>query len=1226
MPVINPTLNVRYPKICRSHANEVTTLPASATTPEPRHCCFVRPRAYSNVQQVWPFCEGKAPNTIGAIWNGRMWVARTSGTQGAPVVSIAPTPGGANGAQYGMFGGAIPDALTSGQSVTQSALVDALQSIPTFDALTSPTFRDIWNAASENQYLMLQFGVTRTDASVGDLVMGAVGVSVIQAPDTLNRTVTQIPMWDTNDGTTVTGADYEGASFDGIPRRRRFRWRANEFQNVTAVRMVGFLQLDNGSPSGSVTIKLKNNAGTDIATHVCVIPNATGAPVGQVMGMVAFRSADIQGLLVDGEAYNISINPSSASYFATSSPGRVLVIVLEVEQQTGFSRTTTIFTVRQSSAGYNGSIALNANLGGGDLFAPLHFSNINNIIRPMRAWAMMRSDTGGGATVQIRSNESAHFEPGRLCAFNATPNLAIGAGGPTHSLVEIMLDALSSADLPSGCIGDRRFYNKAVTAYGGGGVTDSGTTGIYLAISFDVPTGLAPALGNLFAVGDFNPIGCVSTAAGGGTPGILLISNGSAPPKKFDPQSGLIQDAGLPRPFPAQVPSTVVASHNPSPAGLGLLANASYRYVYTFRNCCTGAESDPSDQFVVLTTGASPAAKVTISFSGVVIPGDSQICEICIYRTVGNGAFPSLAKVGCFDPNLTTTFVDSLSDNQLDFVNDGLSLLNHPPGCFPYLVDVKRRIFGAGDIPLLSPAGTVSIQHGSTIVQGDFDVEWDTCMEERYIQIEGDCAKYQIERVMPPTSGTSPAIQRLRLYEEFQGASAAGRRYTICGDANTVHYSEPDFPESWPNVNQIPVEPGDGDFITGLGSSYDRLIITKRKKTYAAAWSEIPALEVIDPSRISPDIGCVGPRTFAQVENATVWLADRGIAYFDGRGVQHLPVSDGISDIFIDPENARYMRRNSSGLVPEAVGVNYPVRQQYWLGIPTIRSNRGFDVIIVWDYKEDTVTLYEFCNQFLSMVVAKDQAGNPKVYLGDDKGFVWVADTGFADGVGAPNNTGTVEGATTLAADTFSFDDSSATFVEGGLPGLGGLSGAAGLSPFLDQTPLGMAGACVYFADPNGSFTAADGSTWDQRTVWASTKQRVYFTPPMTTPVAVGTRYKLGPINWYATIKPTNLGIDSEVKRTIDLYLIHAVEEFASQVKIECFPDFASADERAGAILSDDSGIPGDRILSMDSAKGRQNISLGRIIYAYMGYKLSNFAAEQPIRILNVVPTHEVMP
>jgi hypothetical protein len=762
-------------------------------------------------------------------------------------------------------------------------------------------------------------------------------------------------------------------------------------------------------------------------------------------------------------------------------------------------------------------------------------------------------------------------------------------------------------------------YYRANNAHGGGGANDSGTSGVFLAISYDVPTGLAPSLGNLFEVGDFNPIGCVSTSAGGGTPGLLLISNGSAPPKKFDPQAGLIQDAGVPQPFPDELPSTLVENHNPSPIGLGLLADSSYVYVYTFRNCCTGAESNPSDQITVSTIGASPAAKVTISFSGVVIPGDSQICEICIYRTVGGGAFPSLAKVGCFNPNLTTTFVDSLADSQLDFVNDGLSLLNAPPPCVPYLASLKRRIFGAGDIPLLAPAGTVSVQNGSKIVEGDFDVQWDRCLENRYIQVDGDCTKYQIERVMPPASGTSPAIQRLRPYEDYNGSSAAGRRYTICGDANTVYYSEPDFPESWPVVNQIPVEPGDGDFITGLGSSYDRLIITKRGKTYTAAWSEIPALEVIDPSRISPDIGCVGPRTFAQVENGTVWLADRGIAYFDGRGVEHLPVSDGISDIFIDPDNARYMRRNSSGLVPEAVGVNYPVRQQYWLGIPTIRSNRGFDVIIVWDYKEDTVTLYEFCNQFLSMVVGKDQDGNPKVYLGDDKGFVWVADTGHTDGVGTPGNTGTVRGTVTSAQDTFSFDDDSATFVEGGLPGLGGLSGVAGLSPFLDQEPLGMAGACVYFREP--------GETeWTQRTVWASTKQRIYFTPPLSAGLAVGSEYMLGPINWFATIKPTNLGISADVKRTIDLFIEHVVEEFDSQVKIECLPDFANVDEGAGAVLSDDSGVPGDRILSMSSQKGRQNISLGRIIHSYMGYRLSNFAPEEPIRIINIVPTHEIMP
>lgn len=1229
MPAQNPTLNVRYPKICRSHASEAGNHAAGTITVAGRNVIFVRPRAYSNVQQVWPWAEGRAPTAAGAVWNAKIFASRTSSVAGAPVVSITPTPGSSTAFQYNSFSPNIADFLHSGQSLIQSSITEALMSVPVFDAMTSQAFRNIWNAATENQYLMFQMGTQRTDASAGDLVLGGVGLAIVQAPDTVNRTVTQIPMWDTNDGTTTTGADYEGSLIDAVPRRRRFRWRSAEFDNITAVRIVAFCQLDVGSPSGSVIFKLKNNAGTDIFTQTATIGSAV-SNVGQIMGMFAFRSSDLKANLVDGEVYNISVNPSSALYWAGNSPSRCINIFLEVEQQTGFSRTTTVYTVRQGNSGYATSVALNQAVGGGDLFAPLHFANVANFVRPMRAWAMMRSDTGGGVNIQIRSNEEEKFESGRLCSYNASPALLIGAGGPTHSLVEITLDTQSSLDLPSGCIGDRKFYHRAVGAYGGGGATDSGTSGIFLAISYDVPTGLAPSLGNLFDVGDFNPIGCVSTAAGGGTPGILIIGNGSAIPKKFDPQAGLIQDAGIPRPFPDEVPDSsniVVDNHNPSPSGVGLTAGSLYTYAYTFRNCCTGKESNPSSIFQVSTVGAAPAAKVTISFAGVVISGDDQICEICIYRTVADGAYPSLAKVGCFDPSVTTTFVDTLGDSQLDFINDFLSELNAPPPCVPYLVSAKRRIFGAGDIPIANPAGTVSVQNGSNIVEGDFDVEWDRCLENRYIQVQGDCRKYQIRTVMNPAVGTSPAIQRLELYEEYDGTSAAGKLYTICGDANTVFYSEPEEPEYWPVVNQFPVEPGDGDFITMLGSSYDRLIIAKRTKTYVADYREVPALEIVDPSRISPDIGCVGSRTFTQVENWSVWLADRGIALFDGRGVQHLPVSDGICDIFIDPENPRYMRRNRNGLVPEAVAVNYPVRQQVWLGIPTIRGNRGFDCIVVWDYKENTTTLYEFCNQFVSMVVAKDSEGNPKVYLGDDKGFVWVADTGHSDGVGTPGNTGTVAGTSTEeSSDTFSLTDSNATFIEGGIPGLGGLSGVAGLSPFEDNEPLGLAGSCVYFEDPDGDFEAADGSKWIKRVLWAATKQKLYYTPPSATPLPEGTRYVIGAINWFATFKPTSLQKDSSIKRTVDLFVVHVPEEFDSQVKIECFPDFATEDEREGAILSTDDATPNGRTVLMSNPKGSQIVPLGRIVSRYMGYRLSNFAPEQPIRLLNLVPTMEERP
>ncbi|GAG41833.1 unnamed protein product, partial [marine sediment metagenome] len=252
----------------------------------------------------------------------------------------------------------------------------------------------------------------------------------------------------------------------------------------------------------------------------------------------------------------------------------------------------------------------------------------------------------------------------------------------------------------------------------------------------------------------------------------------------------------------------------------------------------------------------------------------------CIYRTVLDGDFPVMAKVGCFDPSLSTLFVDDVADAALDFINDGLSLLNGPMPCVPVVAEFRNRLFGMGDIPDLSPAGTVSVTTDSDIVVGDFDVEWDRCLEGKFIQVEGDCRTYEIDKVLPPDVGLSPSIGRLKLTDLYENPSDTDLNYIICGRPNRLYISEPLEPECWPAANFLDIESGDGDRLMGAVSNFNRLVICKRNKTYVLTFNEQPAIEVVVPTRISSDIGCIGPRTFAQIESGSAWLSDRGIAMY----------------------------------------------------------------------------------------------------------------------------------------------------------------------------------------------------------------------------------------------------------------------------------------------------------------------------------------------------------
>jgi len=748
-----------------------------------------------------------------------------------------------------------------------------------------------------------------------------------------------------------------------------------------------------------------------------------------------------------------------------------------------------------------------------------------------------------------------------------------------------------------------------------------------IAYSLNVPDTDVVDLGPLFDLGSFDPEGCASTSAGLGDPGVLIITNGSSIPKKFNPNADparQIEDAGIPKPFEGEVPSTQTDDTAASPDGG--VPQGIFKYRYTFRNCCTGKESDPSqDDIEVDTTGNAPAAKVTLSFAGVRIPGDPQICEICIYRTLEGGDFPIMAKVGCFNIDETTLFEDMLSDSALDFTNDGISLLNGPMPCVSTVVDFRNRLFGFGDIPNLAPAGSVSVVNGSDVITGDGDVEWDRCLEGKYIKVGSDCRKYEILCVLPPDEGLSPPIARLKLTEEYEGSTDTGLSYELCGRPNRVYFSEPLEPECWPAAGFLDVEPGDGDRLMGGASNYDSLVICKRNKSYVLRFNENPGTEVVVPSRISSDIGCIGPRTFAQVEVGTVWLADRGLALFDGRSVQHVPESEQMNDIFVRPDNPNYVRRDRNGRVIDAVGVFYPAREQYLLLLPTVKTERGCSLMLVWDVKLRNVTLLEFCQEFQSMAVAKDADGNERVYMGDTNGFVWIYDVGDTDGVGFPNATGTVRGDVTFAGlDTATgasvLDASSASFITGGVPGIADLSGIAGLSGSLGGEELGLAGSCVFFRRKNAGYE----EPWKSRVIYAATSTRLYVTPqwgadtPFDSTGEAEYEFMIGAIELDLFFKPQNYGLDDTQKRDWRQIVIHEVEDFSSKVRIDLLRDFSSIDIDAETVVDPVTQETGQgRIFRMDSEKGRQIKPIGREVYNHMALRMRNFAPEEPVRIIN---------
>lgn len=1060
---------------------------------------------------------------------------------------------------------------------------------------------------------------TLTAGSLANLHVTGFHIIVTQAPGPINNTCTRVPGGTLGIQTTATSpVTSRRTAFNTFPDdgNTRFFWRPGDWDNVTEVSAI-FPGPDTGIilPTQRVFWRMVDYP-DDPGGAQSVIDSFDfdGTSGGGIKDF--YRSQDVLSLLQDQIKYGWDMRLEGSG----ANPAGITPMYFHVVQK---ATTKTSFFIECTNNFFNPGPNKVAGRGWANYFDPLFFEDVpDSLILARRQYGTTRRANNVDLTqFSVRHDnvlDSRDDTPDSSITALTIPEQFNNSGlNPANNPQIRFLEFGLVTNDPLNIAGVRKLYGKTTAAT----VTTTDSTGFSILVYVhSVPLTEVPELGPLFPIGAFNPEGCASTSAGlGDNPGLLVITNGSTIPKHFNPAANLIEDNGIPVPFCDETPTATVEDTGASPErGLGL---GIYRYRYTLRNCCTLKESDPNpDDIVVDTSGASPAAKVTLSFAGVRIPGDEQICEICVYRTVLGGDFPVMAKVGCFDPDTTELFVDDVADAVLDFVNEGLSLLNGPMPCVPIVVEYRNRLFAMGDIPQLSPAGTVSVVNGSDIVQGDDDVVWDRCLEGKFIQVQGDCRTYEIEKILPPTAGTSPAINRLKLTDEYEGTTDTGLNYIICGRPNRLYISEPLEPECWPAANFLDIEPGDGDRLMGAVSNFDSLVICKRNKTYVLRFREQPATEVVVPTRISSDIGCIGPRTFAQIESGSVWLSDRGIVRFDGRSVSHVRESDLMNNLFIDPNNANYVRRDDNGRVIDAVGVFYPKREQYLLLLPTVKTNRGSSLMLVWDVKLQNITLLEFCQEFQAMVVAKDADGNERVYLGDANGFVWIYDIGDNDGVGFPNSVGTVRGTVSNAGvDSDSgasfLEDSTATFIEGGLPGLAGLSGIAGLSGAVLAGDLGMAGACLFTKEAGASLD----TPWTVRTVFAATPTRIYVTPGWGTDTpSVGDDYMIGAIRFEAVFKPSNYGTDDFLKRDWRQVVTHLPEQVSSKVRVELLPDFFNSDPEELTILEGDPPESGQgRVFDMSFNKGRQVHPVGRLLHNYQAIRMKNFAPEEPIRILN---------
>lgn len=171
---------------------------------------------------------------------------------------------------------------------------------------------------------------------------------------------------------------------------------------------------------------------------------------------------------------------------------------------------------------------------------------------------------------------------------------------------------------------------------------------------------------------------------------------------------------------------------------------------------------------------------------------------------------------------------------------------------------------------------------------------------------------------------------------------------------NQVQCSDVGNPELWNTDGGLnpahgaifDIDGDDGDIITGIHATRDRLFVFKRRSIH---YFEMIALPITDLNNIkrrlySRQIGCVAPYTIKTVANDVLFLSEIGVASLAAvdtvANFEESLLSRKVKDISLIAKNIEEI---SAGVFDDVT--------QYWLSIPAVASPVNRNITYVMDYR-----------------------------------------------------------------------------------------------------------------------------------------------------------------------------------------------------------------------------------------------------------------------------------
>jgi hypothetical protein len=468
-------------------------------------------------------------------------------------------------------------------------------------------------------------------------------------------------------------------------------------------------------------------------------------------------------------------------------------------------------------------------------------------------------------------------------------------------------------------------------------------------------------------------------------------------------------------------------------------------------------------------------------------------------------------------------------------------------------------MFSWGDVPYSE--GRAVVTNGSAEVTPAFGAVFGFHLITKEFHAEGDGRAYIIE-------GYDPDTGRILLDADYAGATRT-TEYRICGDADTLNWTDPFFENTWAAVHNLPIMRKEDDKPAGILPQGRRLLLPKSKKTYCLYYNTNPAYEFSSVSTLSTEYGCTSHRSMKLGEGGVAyWMSKEGLVSVVPNGGLSL-ISRPLGTWVFDN-----LQLDDTGDQQLCMASLLRRKGQYICFMPGRDAELGCDYAVIWHYLEKKFSIFKFGTEFTAVGKLVDSDGDERTILGDRYGYLWEYPFGCMDGVPENStNSGTVDAYHASSSPYCAITDDDARFPTYG---------------------LGLAGVPVYIHSGTGA------GQWG--IVAANSETILYLEDCFEVPLDATSQYWLG--SWETRYKSgwSDFGTVARVKRAMYAHLVF--EQSESTVDLRMYGDFSATPED----LTDKDYRQADPTdhgeVSLDEDDGRKRVTLGGIRKTHLAWEL----------------------